>query len=101
MSFQEYLDSLMHSHEALKKAIATFDKSVYQYRRHMYGYVSEEDLGDRVRITFLVENFSWLSRYLLSFGNAVEIQEPDELRDLMCGLAEELHAHYSVSLARE
>jgi predicted DNA-binding transcriptional regulator YafY len=94
MSLQEYLNTLMASYKDLKKAIVIFDKSIFQHRRYMYGYVSEDDLGDRVRMTFLVENFSWLSRYLLSFGKAVEIQEPEELTDLLAGLVEELQGHY-------
>lgn len=94
ISFQEYLQSLMQSHQELQKAIVILDKSIFRYRRYIYGFVSEEDLGDRVRMTFLVDNFNWLARWLLSFGSAVEVEQPDALRDTIAELVEELHEHY-------
>jgi predicted DNA-binding transcriptional regulator YafY len=94
ISFQEYLQSLMQSHQELQKATVILDKSIFRYRRYIYGFVSEEDIGSRVRMTFLVDNFNWLARWLLSFGNAVEVEQPDTLRDMLADLAEELHEHY-------
>ena len=85
----------MRSHRELRKAVVCFEKSSLIYRRQLYGYVSEEDLGDKLRVTFLVENLNWISHYLLSFGSGVEISEPEELRDRMGVLVEELQGHYA------
>ncbi len=97
ISLKEYLDSLMQSYGELEKAVVVFNKSVYNSRRYMYGCVSEEDLGDRVRITFLIDRLDLLSRWILSFGNEVEIEQPPKLRELVSDLVEELYAHYSVT----
>lgn len=95
LSFQEYLQSLMQTHRELQTAVVVLDKSIFRYRRYIYGFVSEEDLGDRVRMTFLVDNFDWLARWLLSFGNAATIEQPEQLKEILAALAEELHEHYS------
>ena len=94
ISLQEYLHSLMQSNQELQKAVVIFDKSIFKYRRYIYGFASEEDLGDRVRMTFLIDNVNWLARWLLSFGNAVEVEQPEQLREILTELAEELHEHY-------
>ena len=94
ISLQEYLQTLMQSYQELHKVVVRFDQSVYQYRRYIYGAVAEEDLGDSVRLTFLVSNFDWLSHWLLSFGSGVTIESPDELRQIMNSLVEELQEHY-------
>jgi predicted DNA-binding transcriptional regulator YafY len=94
VSLQEYLQSLMQSHESLEKAVITVHKSVFKYRKAFYGFASEEDLGDRVRMTFLMDNVNWLAKWLLSFGTAVEIEQPEKLKEAMVDAVEELYHHY-------
>lgn len=94
ISLQEYLQTLMQSYEELHKVVVRFDYAVYKYRRYIYGAVAEEDLGDAMRLTFLVSNFDWLSHWLLSFGNGVTIESPETLRQIMTNLVEELQEHY-------
>jgi predicted DNA-binding transcriptional regulator YafY len=87
----------MQSHDSLEKAVITVDKSVFKYRKLFYGFASEEDLGDRIRLTFLMDNVNWLAKWLLSLGTAVEIEHPEKLREAMTGVVEELYHHYSPS----
>jgi predicted DNA-binding transcriptional regulator YafY len=94
VSLQEYLQSLMQSHESLEKAVITVDKSIFKHRKPFYGFASEEDLGDKVRLTFLMDNVNWLAKWLLSFGTAVEIEQPEKLREAMVTVVEELYNHY-------
>ena len=94
ISLQEYLQSLIQSHNDLRKAVVIFDKSIFKYRRYIYGFVSEEDLGDKVRLTFLMDNFNWLARWLLFFGDAIEIEQPEDLKTAVVQLVEELQGHY-------
>ncbi len=94
ISLQEYLQTLVDANRDLTRAVVTFDKAVMRYRRYIYGHATEEDLGDRIRMTFLLGNTDWLARWLLSFGNAVEIEEPEALRDHLVQLAEEVSMHY-------
>lgn len=97
VSLQEYLQSLMQSYESLEKAVITVDKSVFKHRKPFYGFASEEDLGDRVRLTFLMDNVNWLAKWLLSFGTAVHVEQPEKLRAAIGDAVEELYNHYLVA----
>ena len=41
-----------------------------------------------------MDNFNWLARWLLFFGDAIEIEQPEELKTAVMELVEELHEHY-------
>ena len=84
----------MQSNQDIRKAVILFDKSIFKYRRYIYGFIAEEDLGDKVRLTFLMDNFNWLARWLLFFGDAIEIEQPEDLKASVIELVEELHGHY-------
>jgi predicted DNA-binding transcriptional regulator YafY len=95
MSLHEYLKSFMQSHQGLEEVSIIFEKGRFKKRNYMYSSVLEEDLGDRVRVTFLADSLSWLSKWLLSYGRSVEIEKPERLRIMVSELVEELHAHYA------
>jgi predicted DNA-binding transcriptional regulator YafY len=94
ISLKEYFQSMFQSNKDLIKAVVTFDK-VSLRGRPIYGSISMIDLGDRVRAEFLLDNLRYMSRWLLMFGTAAEVEEPDELRTLMADQVEELYAYYS------
>jgi predicted DNA-binding transcriptional regulator YafY len=97
LSLQEYFQSLMHAHQDMEKVTVSFDKSVSRYlkqARYYYGFVSEEDLGDRCRMTFLVASMRSFCRWLLMYGNAVELESPDKLITTMEEMVDELMMHY-------
>lgn len=97
-TLQEYFDSLTREHDDMEKVVIVFDASVSKYARsarYYYGFVSEEDLGDRCRMTFLAGNLRSFCRWLMMFGKAVQIEHPSELRDIMEELIEDLSMHYS------
>jgi predicted DNA-binding transcriptional regulator YafY len=97
-TLQEYFDSLAREHDDMQKVVIVFEASVSKYARnarYYYGFVSEEDLGDRCRMTFLAGNLRSFCRWLMMFGKAVHIEHPAELRDIMEELIEELSMHYS------
>jgi len=93
ISLQEYLQTLMQAYQGLEKATILFDKSV-RNRSFMYGCVSEEDLGDRYRMTFLIDGSDMIARWLISFGSSVQVEQPQSLKDMIANLVEELHEHY-------
>jgi predicted DNA-binding transcriptional regulator YafY len=101
-TLQEYFQSLTQAHQDMEKAIVCFDKSVTKYVKHArlyYGFVSEEDLGDKCRMTFLIHGTRSFCRWLLMYGNAVEIEGPDRLKETMEEMVEELVAHYRTGVA--
>jgi predicted DNA-binding transcriptional regulator YafY len=97
MSLQEYFQSLMQAHQDMEKVTVSFDKSVAGYVKHAryyYGFVSEEDDGARCKMTFLIGNMRSFCRWLLMYGNSVEIESPDKLRATMEELVDEITLHY-------
>ncbi|GAB3989154.1 hypothetical protein GCM10028807_13440 [Spirosoma daeguense] len=100
LSLQEYLDRVgvdMPMH----KVVIILPKSVTRYmliEKYSYGYQREEDLGDTVRIYFQTPYLEGLAKWLLMFGRAVTIEQPDTLRSTMQKLANEIQEHYNNSV---
>jgi len=97
ISLQEYLKTVTHEHREVEKVVVLFDKSVIRYigqQKYNYGYVSEESCGDKVRVTFLTSYIRSLARWLLIYGNMVQVESPDHLNDILIDLVKELEAHY-------
>ena len=100
-TLQEYFHSLTQAHQDMEKATVLFDKSVAKYvknARYYYGFVSEEEVGDKCRMTFLIGTMRSFCRWLLMYGNAVTIESPEKLREVMDEIIEEIVAHYRAPL---
>ena len=93
-SLQTYLDEMIRTHsEGLMEVSILFSKGVVKYlgeQRYYHGFVSEEKAGDFYRMKFLTGHLDGLARWLLMFTNAVKIEGPSQLRDIMQDLIEEL-----------
>lgn len=94
ISLKEYFHSMFQSNANLTKAVVIFEKSVLR-GRPLYGSISQTDLGDKIRAEFMIDSMNYLARWLLMYGTAVEVEEPESLRATMGELAEELHEHYA------
>ena len=97
ISLQEYLDTVVRGNRDVKEVIVRFDPSASKHIRHMkyfYGFVSEEECQNKVRMRFLTSGLQSFCRWLLMFGNAVEVEYPEGLKDMMASLVDELSAHY-------
>lgn len=96
-TLQEYFNSLVKSHDDMTKVVVVFENSAAsyaRYARYYYGFVSEESLGDKCRMTFLVGNSRPFCRWLMTFGKDSEIESPDAVKADMKELVEELVGHY-------
>ncbi|MBA4055533.1 MAG: DNA-binding transcriptional regulator [Marivirga sp.] len=97
LSLQEYLATVVQGNREVEKVSVLFDASVTRHLRQMkyyYGYVSEEVVGTKVRMCFLSGCHHSICRWLLSFGNAVEIEYPEKAKDVLIDLVEELSNHH-------
>jgi predicted DNA-binding transcriptional regulator YafY len=56
--------------------------------------VSEENVDGQVRMNFLTADLNIMARWLLSYGRGVEIESPQELKEIIQLLVEELQEHY-------
>jgi predicted DNA-binding transcriptional regulator YafY len=96
LSLQEYIDSFQP--REFIKAVVLFDKKVARYivdQKYLRGFISEEEAGDQIRMTFLTPCVDYLARWLLMFTDAVIIQSPESLMEKMQQLVLEAEAHYS------
>lgn len=97
LTLQEYLKRIGQEW-AVDDVTLVFPKSVIRFmqeERHAYGYQREEDLGDHIRMYFQTPYLEGLARWLLMYGNAIRIEQPDSLLAIMRRLTAELHQHYT------
>jgi len=98
LSLQEYLASMVQGNQELHKIIVSFDPSTVRYVQHakyFYGFVSEEILDTKVRMTFLTAYIKPFCKWLLSYGASADIEHPDTAKEIMIDLVEELTTHYA------
>lgn len=93
ISLQEYFQRMREANGGLIPVVVTFRKDGLR-GRPLYGCIQQTDLGDRIRAEFMLDNLGWMSRWLLMFGNAAEVESPDELKTLVANLIEELREHH-------
>jgi len=96
-TMQEYFNSLQQANTEMKSATILFDKKEARYvnnSRHYFGFVSEEEVDGQVRMKFLTTDFQMVARWLLSYGRGIEIESPEELKNIVLQLVEELQEHY-------
>ncbi len=96
-TMQEYFNSLQQANVEMKSATVLFDRKEAHYvqnSRHYFGFVSEEDADGQIRMHFLTADLNMMARWLLSYGRGVEIDKPEELKETIQQLVEELQEHY-------
>lgn len=96
-TMQEYFNSLQQSNEGMRELTVLFEKKEAAYvnnSKHYFGFVSEEEVDGQVRMKFMTADLKMMARWLLSYGRGIEIESPEELKDIMRGIVEELHEHY-------
>jgi predicted DNA-binding transcriptional regulator YafY len=92
-TLQEYLQSLKQSNHDMHEIRLLFEKPMSGYlttAKHYYGYVSEEDLGDKIRMHFMTGHLKSFCRGILMHGTTVEVEHPEEARNIVSDLVEEL-----------
>ncbi len=104
LSLQEYLTTIVKANREVHRVTVVFDESIAKFTkqaRYFYGFASEEATeGNKVRMHFLSSCLHSLCRWLLTYGNMVEIESPDEARELVVELIEELTAHHVQPVTR-
>ncbi|MBK5277769.1 MAG: YafY family transcriptional regulator [Bacteroidia bacterium] len=96
-TMQEYFNSLQQSNIEMNEVSVVFqrEESVkVNNSKHYFGFISEEESDGQMRMKFLTSDLPLMARWLLSYGRGVEIEKPEQLKDIMTGLVEELQEHY-------
>lgn len=100
LNLKEYLSTIMHHNREVEKMTVLFDKDVAKYigsQKHQFGFALEEDMGDKVRMTFLVSRPYFIARWLLTYGRHIQVEQPDSLKELLTELAEEIAEYYGIT----
>ena len=64
-------------------------------QKYYFGLMEEKEVGDKTELTFLQSSFTNFARWLIMFGNKVEVKQPEALKTEINSLIKELQAHYS------
>jgi predicted DNA-binding transcriptional regulator YafY len=91
---EEYFNSQIQDNPNLIRVVAIFDKGRIRGEK-LYGSVAQEDLGDKVRCEFLLDNLDYMSRWLLMFGDGVTVEQPEQLKQTMRELTQALYKHHN------
>src|SRR5690606_24570974 len=81
-SLKEYL-KIKSEQEDLKTVVLAVEKTIANYlitQKYYYGYVSEEDKGDHVEMTFLTASLRGFAAWYLTIARRAEIISPSSLR---------------------
>lgn len=81
-------------HFKREKAVIRVDKTIAMYlqeRKHFYGFVSEQKVGEEIEMTFLTESLhEGFARWYIMFADYAEIIEPASLKVRIKELAEKI-----------
>ncbi|HEY4062554.1 MAG TPA: YafY family protein [Puia sp.] len=91
-SIREYIDQIRAGSDLLE-VMVHFDRHVVKYlqeQKYLNGFVSEEDLGDKVSMKFLTSSLPYFGRWLLMYTDAVRVASPPALKTIMKELSEKL-----------
>lgn len=95
LTLEEYFKTQFRSNQNLIRVVAVFEKSGLRGQK-LYGSLSQEDLGDHIRSEFMMDSLDYMSRWLLTFGTSVTVEEPEELRTMMMDLVNGLYHHHQI-----
>jgi predicted DNA-binding transcriptional regulator YafY len=97
-SLHDYIAELRNNTPQLMEATVLFDKEVLPFitnLKYQYGFIKQEDAGDKMRILFVTAYPEVLGRWLLAHTNAATVESPALLQMIMEELVEEIKDHYS------
>ncbi|GHM99275.1 hypothetical protein WSM22_07650 [Cytophagales bacterium WSM2-2] len=96
ISLQEYFRTMYQSDQNLIRVVVTFEKSALR-GRPLYGSMSQEDLGTKIRSEFMMDSIDYMAHWLLMFGPKVEVEQPEELKIKMAEITEALYKHHALA----
>ena len=95
-SINDYFE-LLTNEVKLEKVIVKFNKNIIknlEQQKYYFGYVEEKKSGNFIEMTFLITPLDYIAKWLLSYGNNVQVVYPSGLRTIMNTLVKDLYSHY-------
>jgi predicted DNA-binding transcriptional regulator YafY len=95
-SLKSYLQKVAGEQE-LHTVVMQVDKSILRYlegQKYYNGFVSQQDIGERVEMTFLTSYLESFARWYIMFGDQADIVTPDALikriKELLCTISKKM-----------
>jgi predicted DNA-binding transcriptional regulator YafY len=88
----QYLEKIAHDQE-LQTIVIWIEKQYARYlgtRKYYFGFVSEEDKGDKVEMTFLTASIEGFARWFITLAGFAKIIKPDFIKERVKKLATEV-----------
>lgn len=95
-SLQDYIQRMTWESE-LKEVVVKFKRETTRYiidQKYFYGFVTEEEAGEYIRMRFLTTSLQGFARWLLMFTTSVIVESPGELAVLTKRLSREAFEHF-------
>ena len=89
---QSFINQMSADRE-VHKVVIDVEPGIVKYlgeQKYYNGFVKEEKAGEHVRMTFLTGSLMGFSRWFMLYGDHAKIVEPEELNDMVIGIAENI-----------
>ncbi len=93
---QDYFKHMQESFE-LKLVVVNFKKNILHTissAKYYFGFLRDKPAGEYIEMQFAVTDYEYIAKWLLSFGDNIEIVKPKELKELMKELIKNLYDYY-------
>lgn len=98
-SIRDYFDSFSSNNEVFLVKLL-FNKEIIpqiSQAKYYFGFIEEQDLGEKVEMSFLSNSDDYIGKWILTHLEDVEIIEPESLRVYVVRLVEKLQKKYKPS----
>jgi|SRR5699024_5114963 len=97
-TLKEFSEQSFFEEQELQEVTVTFDEEMVRYlgdQKYYRGWVSEETVDGGVKMTFLTSSIAYFARWLLMWGDGIEVIAPPNLQKKVQSLSEQLYRHHS------
>lgn len=97
-SLQEFSQQSLREEKDLEEVVVQFEEEMIRYlgdQKYYRGWVSEEKVDGGINMTFLTSSVEYFARWLLMWGKGVTVHQPEQLKERVRELSEELWQHHS------
>ena len=84
-SIKDYLQKISKE-QNLETVIIQVDKNIARYlkeQKYYNGFVNEQEIGDKVQMTFLTSSLNYFAHWYLMFADKAEIVSPDSFKTIL------------------
>lgn len=94
--YRDFATGMISGSDA-KEATLRFHKSVARFvgeEKYWHGFLEERTCGEYVEMKFVTSSYQYLGRWLLSYGDKVTVEGPNELQGMVATYSKELFEHH-------